>query len=210
MSASSRIPSRMRVSDATTAPTTLGAHHRLGALLAERSFRTGDFTLASGRQSSYYVDCRLTTMHAEGQALIGPVALDALGAAGLHPRMIGGLTMGADPIAYAVAAESFRRGTPIHAFSVRKEAKEHGRGRRIEGCFEPGAHVVIVEDVITTGGSALRACEAVRQAGGEVLAVLALVDRCEGGREAIEKSGHSVVSLYTVDDLAGHAEENAT
>lgn len=178
---------------------------RLGALLAERSFRTGDFTLASGRRSSFYVDCRLTSMHAEGQALIGRVALDALDEGALRPDRIGGLTMGADPIAYAVAGESFRRGTPIHAFSVRKEAKEHGRGRRIEGCFESGARVVIVEDVITSGGSALRACEAVREARGEVLAVLALVDRCEGGREAIEAAGHSVLSLYTVQDLGVYA-----
>lgn len=178
---------------------------RLGALLAERSFRTGDFTLASGRKSNYYVDCRLTTMHAEGQALIGPVGLDALAAAGVEPERIGGLTMGADPIAYAVAGESFRRGQPIHAFSVRKEAKEHGRGRRIEGCFEPGARVVVVEDVITTGGSALRACEAIREADGEILTVLALVDRCEGGREAIEAAGHSVISLYTVQDLSNYA-----
>ena len=178
---------------------------RLGALLAERSFRSGDFTLASGRRSSYYIDCRLTTMHAEGQALIGPVALDVLDAAEIEPERIGGLTMGADPIAYAVAAESFRRGRPIHAFSVRKEAKDHGRGRRIEGCFEPGARVVVVEDVITTGGSALHACEAVREADGEVIVVLALVDRREGGREAIEEAGYPVISLYTVQDLAAHA-----
>lgn len=180
-------------------------HDRLGRLLAERSFRTGDFTLASGRKSSYYVDCRLTTMHAEGQALIGPVALDAMAGAGIEPQRIGGLTMGADPIAYAVAGESFRRGRPIHAFSVRKEAKEHGRGRRIEGCFEPGAPIVVVEDVITSGGSALKACEAIREADGEIIAVLALVDRCEGGREAIEEAGYSVLSLYTVQDLSDFA-----
>jgi orotate phosphoribosyltransferase len=183
----------------------LADRDRLGALLAERSFRTGEFTLASGRRSSYYVDCRLTTMHAEGQALIGPVALEVLDAAEIEPARIGGLTMGADPIAYAVAGESFRRGRPIHAFSVRKETKEHGRGRRIEGCFDPGVRVVVVEDVITTGGSALRACEAVREADGEVIAVLALVDRCEGGREAIEEAGYSVISLYTVQDLAAYA-----
>lgn len=144
-------------------------------------------------------------MHAEGQALIGPVALDVLDAAQIEPERIGGLTMGADPIAYAIAGESFRRGRPINAFSVRKEAKKHGRGRRIEGCFDPGARVVVVEDVITTGGSALRACEAVCEADGEVIAVLALVDRCEGGREAIEEAGYPVISLYTVQDLAAHA-----
>jgi orotate phosphoribosyltransferase len=170
-------------------------------LFAERSFRVGDFTLASGRKSPYYVDCRTTTMHAEGQALLGPVGLDALDEAGIHPDSIGGLTMGADPIAYAIAAESFRRGAPVNAFSVRKEAKEHGRGRRIEGCFEPGARVVVIEDVITTGGSALKACEAVEEEDGLVLAVLACVDRQEGGREAIEEAGYRVLSLYGVDDL---------
>lgn len=140
-------------------------------------------------------------MHAEGQALLGPVGLDALDEAGIHPDSIGGLTMGADPIAYAIAAESFRRGAPVNAFSVRKEAKEHGRGRRIEGCFEPGARVVVIEDVITTGGSALKACEAVEEEDGLVLAVLACVDRQEGGREAIEEAGYRVLSLYGVDDL---------
>ncbi|HKK07510.1 MAG TPA: orotate phosphoribosyltransferase, partial [Gemmatimonadota bacterium] len=132
-----------------------GARGQLLGLLADRSFRLGSFELSSGRTSDYYIDCRTTTMHARGQALLGAVALDALEAAGLHPDVVGGLTMGADPIAYSIAGESWRRGDPIHAFSVRKRAKDHGRGRRIEGCFEPGARVVVVEDVITTGGSAL-------------------------------------------------------
>jgi orotate phosphoribosyltransferase len=174
---------------------------RLCGLFAERSFRVGDFTLASGRKSPYYVDCRTTTMHSEGQALLGPVALDVLADAGLHPDAVGGLTMGADPIAYAIAGESFRRGTPINAFSVRKQAKVHGRGRRIEGCFESGARVVVIEDVITTGGSALQACAAIEEDDGIVLAVLACVDREEGGREAIEEAGYRVLSLYGVDDL---------
>lgn len=178
------------------------AADRLRRLLAERSFRTGEFTLSSGRTSRYYVDCRTTTMHAEGQALIGRVGLDRLEEAGLRPELIGGMTMGADPISYAVAGESWRRGgDPIHAFSVRKEAKEHGRGRRIEGCFEEGRRVVVAEDVITTGGSALDACRAVESAGGEVLAVLVLVDREEGGRAAIEDEGFRVLPLYTAEGL---------
>ncbi|HKK08071.1 MAG TPA: orotate phosphoribosyltransferase, partial [Gemmatimonadota bacterium] len=163
---------------------------RLLELLAERSFRLGTFELSSGRSSDYYIDCRTTTMHALGQALLGAVALDVLSEAGLHPDLVGGLTMGADPIAYSIAGESWRRGDPVHAFSVRKRAKEHGRGRRIEGCFEPGARVVVVEDVITTGGSALQAIDEVDREGGEVLAVLALVDREEGGRENLEEAGH--------------------
>jgi orotate phosphoribosyltransferase len=177
------------------------ARDRLLRLLVERSFRTGDFELASGRHSDYYIDCRTTTMHAEGQALLGEVGLDALAEASLHPDLVGGLTMGADPISYAIAGESWRRGEPVHAFSVRKRAKDHGRGRRIEGCFEPGARVVVVEDVITSGGSALQAIREVQTENGQVLAVLALVDREEGGREAIEEAGHRVIGLYTASEL---------
>ncbi len=129
------------------------------------------------------------------------MGLDALEEAGVHPDVIGGMTMGADPLSYAIAGESWRRGAPIHAFSVRKRVKRHGTGRRIEGCFEPGARVVIVEDVITTGGSALQACEAVRQEDGTVLAVFCAVDRQEGGREAIEAAGYRVIALYGLDDL---------
>lgn len=177
------------------------AREQLLALLAERSFRTGSFELASGRKSNFYIDCRTTTMHARGQALLGRVGLDELEEAGLSPDLVGGLTMGADPIAYSIAGESWRRGEPIHAFSVRKRAKEHGRGRRIEGCFEPGARVVVVEDVITTGGSALQASREVETEGGHVLAILALVDREEGGREALEEAGYRVLSLFTADEL---------
>ncbi|MDH3732051.1 MAG: orotate phosphoribosyltransferase [Gemmatimonadota bacterium] len=174
---------------------------QLGRLLAERSMRLGDFELASGRRSDYYIDCRTTTMHAQGQVLIGRVGLEAIQTAGLRPDAVGGLTMGADPIAYAIAAESWRESMPIHAFSVRKRAKRHGRGQLIEGCFEPGARVVIVEDVITTGGSALKACEAVNQARGEVIGVLGLVDREEGGCGTIEGAGLPTIVLYTATEL---------
>jgi len=185
------------------------SRERLLALLAERSFRLGTFELSSGRTSDYYIDCRTTTMHAQGQALLGPVGLDALDEAGLAPDLVGGLTMGADPIAYAIAGESWRRGSPVHAFSVRKRAKEHGRGRRIEGCFEPGARVLVVEDVITTGGSALQAIGEVEKEGGEVLAVLALVDRQEGGRENLEEAGTHVLSLFTAAELRRAHEASA-
>lgn len=177
---------------------------RLLRLFVERSFQEGDFVLASGRQSRFYIDCRTTTMHAEGQVLLGEVGADAIEAAGLEPDVIGGLTMGADPIAYAIAGETWRRGRPVHAFSVRKRPKRHGTGRRIEGCFEQGARVIVVEDVITTGGSALQACEAVQQEGGTVLAVLAAVDRQEGGREAIEDIGLDVITLFGVDEFQAY------
>ena len=122
-------------------------------------------------------------------------------AKGWNPAAIGGLTMGADPVSYAVAAASATSTPIVDAFSVRKEAKKHGTGKRIEGNFAPGREVVIAEDVITTGGSALQAIEAVKAEGGIILGVLAIVDRQEGGREAIEAAGYQVVSLTTTSTL---------
>jgi orotate phosphoribosyltransferase len=174
---------------------------QLRRLLLERSVRRGDFVLASGQRSSYYIDCRLTTMSAEGMVLIGRLGLAAVRAAEWRPHAIGGLTMGADPVAYAVAAASFGSDLVIDAFSVRKEAKAHGTGRQIEGNFRAGAGVVVVEDVITTGGSAQKAISAVETAGGRVLGVLAVVDREQGGREALEAGGVAVVALTTASEL---------
>jgi orotate phosphoribosyltransferase len=174
---------------------------RLKALLLERSLKVGDFVLSSGARSSYYVDCRRTTMHAEGQTLVGRMGLELLHRSGLQPESIGGLTMGADPVAYAIAHASWLAGEPVNAFSVRKKAKEHGAGRRIEGCFETGHRVVVVEDTITSGGSALEACAAVEVEGGEVLGVLAVVDRESGGREAIEARGYRVLTLFGISEL---------
>jgi orotate phosphoribosyltransferase len=178
---------------------------RLLELFLERSFRVGDFVLASGARSRYYVDCRTTTSHAEGQYLVGRRMLALLDEAGLHPDAVGGLTMGADPVAYAVAHASWLAGRPVHAFAVRKEPKEHGTGRRVEGSFRPGDAVVVLEDVITTGGSARRACDAVRAEGGRVLAVAALIDRGGGGREALEAEGLPVHTVYHVDELLAAA-----
>lgn len=173
----------------------------LARLLLARSVRHGDFVLASGARSSYYIDARLTTMSAQGLLLIGRLGLAAIRKAGWEATAVGGLTMGADPVAYAIAAASNAGDSVLDAFSVRKEAKGHGTGRRIEGNFEPGSRVVVVEDVITSGGSALKAAEAVQAEGGTVLGVLAVVDREEGGRQAIEKAGHHVVALTTVTQL---------
>jgi orotate phosphoribosyltransferase len=183
---------------------------RLLELLLERSFRVGDFLLVSGQKSRIYVDCRTTATHAEGQYLIGRLGLAAIRSAALAPHSVGGLTMGADPVAYAIAHASWQDGPPIHGFSVRKEPKSYGAGRRIEGCFEAGQRVVVVEDVITSGASALRACAAVEHEGGQVQAVLSLVDREEGGREAIESQGHRVLSLYGVSELLAAAEAGAS
>ena len=173
----------------------------LHELLRARSVRHGDFVLASGRRSSYYIDARLTTMSAEGQALIGAAGIAAIRAKGWKPAAIGGLTMGADPVAYAVAHASLANGPVIDAFSVRKEAKKHGTGKKIEGNFSAGSSVVVVEDVITSGGSALQAIEAIQAEGGVVLGLLAVVDREEGGRDKVEALGISVVALTTTTSL---------
>ncbi len=174
----------------------------LAALLRERSVTLGDFILSSGQRSSYYIDARKTTMSAEGQRLIGPLGLAAIRRAGWSPGAVGGLTMGADPIAYAIARASVDLPPLVQAFSVRKETKAHGTRRRIEGNFDPAIPVVVIEDVITTGGSALAAIEAVQREGGTVLGVLALVDRDQGGREAIGGIGVEVVALTTTSELS--------
>lgn len=140
-------------------------------------------------------------MHAEGLTLVGQLGLAAIRQARWDAVSVGGLTLGADPVAYAIAAASYRSGPPLNGFSVRKAAKAHGTGRRIEGCFENGDRVVVVEDAITTGGSALEAVQAVRAEGGVVAGVLAVVDRGEGGREAIEQQGLAVVSLVQLAEL---------
>lgn len=182
---------------------------RLRDLILARSITRGDFTLSSGRKSTFYIDARRTTMSAEGLALIGSLGLERLSARGWSPRAVGGLTLGADPVAYAIANASRNRlptpGAPpapaVDAFTVRKQAKTHGTGRRIEGCFETGQTVVVVEDVITTGGSAQEAIAALSAEGAKILGVFAVVDREEGGREVLERAGHPVETLLTARKL---------
>jgi orotate phosphoribosyltransferase len=140
-------------------------------------------------------------MSPEGLALIGPLGVSALRDAQWQVDAVGGLTLGADPIAYAISYASARTAAPIRAFTVRKEAKAHGTGKLIEGPFRSGDSVAVVEDVITTGSSAAKAVDAIRQAGGDVVGVLALVDRDEGGREALESKGLRVISLVTAADI---------
>jgi orotate phosphoribosyltransferase len=170
-------------------------------LLAERSAKRGRFKLASGKESDFYIDARLTTMSPEGLSLIGTLALSALRKTGWRIDAVGGLTLGADPISYAISYASAASDRPLRAFTVRKEPKAHGTGKLLEGPIREGDSVAIIEDVITTGGSALRAIEAVRSAKMSVSGVLALVDREEGGRQAIEKAGVSVVSLATASQI---------
>lgn len=179
------------------------AMRRLEQLLRERSLQRGDFVLASGKRSSFYIDARPTTMSGEGLVLLGALGLERIRARDWRPQFIGGLTLGADPVAYAIAAAARNRGTPLDAFTVRKQAKEHGTGKRIEGCLVAGGRAVIVEDVITTGRSALDAIEAVRGLGALVVGVLAVVDREEGGRAALEQAGYEVETLVTARSLIG-------
>jgi orotate phosphoribosyltransferase len=174
---------------------------RLIRLLADRSTRRGRFVLASGRESTLYVDARLTTMSPEGLALIGPLALAALREEHWQPTAAGGLTLGADPVSYALSYASALAGTPIRAFTVRKEAKQHGAGKLIEGPFQSDDQVVVIEDVITTGGSAQRAIAAVREAGGRVIGVLAVVDREEGGRDTLQRDGVRVHALTRLSEI---------
>jgi orotate phosphoribosyltransferase len=183
---------------------------QLLALLARLSFRLGQFTLASGATSDYYIDCRTTTLHAEGGRLTGHAVLELLEENHIEAAAVGGLTMGADPIVSNVATASAQRAltsptTPlIHGFLVRKTEKTHGTGRRIEGFCQPGARVVIVDDVCTTGGSTITAIEAAREAGMVIAAVVCIVERQEAnGRPAVESaaSGAPFFALFTANDV---------
>ncbi len=180
---------------------TISSHQQLIQLLAQRSARRGQFILSSGRTSTLYIDARLTTMSPEGLSLIGPLGLAALERSGWAVDALGGLTLGADPVTYAISYASALATRPLRAFSVRKDVKDHGTGKRIEGSFRAGDRVAIIEDVITTGGSALRAAEAVQREGGTVGGVLALVDRQEGGRAALEAAGFPVLSLVLATEI---------
>jgi len=176
-------------------------YQSLVQLLAQKSVRRGRFTLASGKISDIYIDVRMTSMSPEGLSRIGPLALQVIRSTGWSVDSVGGMTLGADPIAYAISYASSVSTLPLRAFTVRKDTKLHGTGKLIEGPFSRGDNVVIVEDVITTGASALQAIETVTNAGGYVQGVLALVDRKEGGREAIEHKGYAVISLVSIDEL---------
>ena len=158
---------------------------RLRALLQEHSLKFGDFTLTSGKKSKFYFDSKQTTLRPEGAYLTAAEILSVLRENGVKARAVGGMTLGADPIVCPMAALSHLDGEPLSAFIVRKEAKGHGAGNRIEGLPERGTPVVIVDDVVTTAGSTLRSIEAAEEAGLEVVAVVCLVDREEGGTEKL-------------------------
>lgn len=185
------------------------ARAELAGLLRQKSIFHGEFTLASGAKSNYYFDCRLTTFDPRGAWLVGQLVHTVVrreeAARKVQVAAVGGLTMGADPVALAAAVHSgwAQDPTPLQAFSVRKAPKAHGQGRQVEGNFRKGDTVVVVDDVVTRAESTLAAIDAVVREGGTVAFAVALVDRQEGGRERIEARGYSLVALFTRDELLG-------
>ena len=178
---------------------------RLIGIVLEKSFKYSDdppFTLASGRKSNFYFNCKPTTLDPEGMNLIGHLLFDMIG--DLDVTAAGGLTLGADPMANALSVISFQRGRPVKSFIVRKETKDHGTKSRIEGTVKAGESVVILDDVITTGGSTLAAIAAAREAGLNVKRVIALIDREEGGRENIEKEVSDVRAVLTRTEVMAY------
>jgi orotate phosphoribosyltransferase len=177
-----------------------GARDELIAHIREKAVFHGDFTLTSGKQASFYVDLRRVSLDHRVAPLIGQVMLDLVaGVPGV--TAVGGLTMGADPIATAILHQGAARGVPIDAFVVRKEPKDHGRGRQVEGPDVAGRRVVVVEDTSTTGGSPLKAIAALERAGAEIAAVAVVVDRATGAKEAIEGAGYPYLAALNLADL---------
>ncbi len=173
---------------------------KLIRLVKEKSLITNvQRILTSGRTSTYYIDAKMTTLDPQGANLAARLFLEVLKSYDIDA--IGGFTLGADPIVSAVAAISVETERPLPAFIVRKEPKKHGERKMIEGPFKTGWKVAVVDDVVTTGGSTLKACKAVEEEGGKVVLTLALVDRLEGGRENLEKNGYTFVPLLTREDL---------
>ena len=188
-------------------PAMLHITSALKKLLLQKSVRTGTFTLASGKESDLYIDCRMTALDPFGANLIGDLGWHAVRSK-IHSEhlkidAIGGMTLGADPISLAVGMTSALRHPEeaLQVFTVRKEPKGHGAGKQIEGNFKSGDTVIVVDDVITTGGSTLKAIDAIEREGGKVAFALVLVDREEGGRQAIEARGIHVISLFTRSSL---------
>ncbi len=176
---------------------------RLLQIIREKSYEKGEITLTSGKKSNFYVDGKQTTLDSEGGYLVGKLFHEMIKRSRIPVEAVGGPTLGADPIVTAISIVSYLEGVPIQAFIIRKEPKKHGKGTWIEGDknLKPGTNVAIVEDVVTTGGSMLRAIEIAQAQGLRVVQVLALVDREEGGRENLAKEGHTLASIFTKSDI---------
>ncbi len=178
---------------------------RLRRIILERSYREGTFTLTSGKKSDFYIDCKQTTLSAEGAYLTGRLMWDAIQKADAAIGAVGGMTLGADPLVTAVSVVSYLEGAPIPAFIIRKEPKGHGTGLWIEGKsnLKPGANVTLVEDVVTTAGTLIKAIERTQAEGFQVAQVITLVDRQEGGAETLEKAGFKLQAIFTREELKG-------
>lgn len=174
---------------------------QLKSLLREHSLKFGNFTLASGKTASYYLDCRRITLHPQGANVIAAGMLELITAMSPMPQAVGGMAIGADPITAAIITVAGQRNLPLLGFMVRKEPKDHGTGRQVEGPVEPGQEVVIVEDVITSGGSALAAAEAAQAFGLRVRGVIGIIDRLAGGEAAFAAKGIPLQTLLTVRDF---------
>jgi orotate phosphoribosyltransferase len=177
----------------------------LFSLIRKLSYREGDFTLASGKKSSFYIDLKATTLHPDGAYLIGEIAVRVIRESGLKVDAVGGLTLGADPLATAISLAGRAHGVTWPAFIVRKEPKDHGTGRYIEGIenMSPGASVLVLEDVVTTGGSSQKAIDRLKEAGFKPVATLTVVDRQQGGAELLTQQGLKFLSLATIGDIRG-------
>ncbi len=174
---------------------------RLARILLEKSYREGDFMLTSGRRSDYYFDCRVTALHPEGSWLIGTLFNKLL--ADVDIKGVGGMTLGADPLVAATTVISHEVGRPLAGLLVRKEAKGHGTGQYVEGLgnFQDNDRVAMLEDVVTTGGSLLKACQRVADAKLKIVSVCTILDRQEGGREILKDAGYDLLALYTREEL---------
>jgi orotate phosphoribosyltransferase len=171
----------------------------LKQLILAKALKFGDFTLASGKKASFYLDCRQITLDAQGVRLVGAGMLEQL--TDDLPDLVGGMAIGADPITAAILTLADVQNLPLRGVMVRKEAKQHGTGKLVEGPFQPGESLVIVEDVVTTGGSSLLAIERCEEVGLKVKRVFAIIDRLEGGREAFAARGYELTTLFTIKDF---------
>lgn len=170
-------------------------------ILESEALQRGEFTLASGKKASYYLDCRKITLHPQGANLVAEGMLSAIAVSGDLPAAVGGMAIGADPITASIVTVAGQRGLPLKGFMVRKEAKGHGTGKQVEGPVEPGQEVVIVEDVITSGGSAIKAVEAAEAFGLKVREVIGIIDRLAGGEAAFAAKGLKLTTLTTIRDF---------
>lgn len=188
-------------------PDTAAMKKRLARILVERSYMEGDFTLASGRKSDYYFDCRQTSLHPEGAWLIGSLFNEML--SDLDIAAVGGMTLGADPLISATSVVSHLVGRPLAGLIVRKAVKDHGTGRYIEGLanVKAGDTVAMLEDVVSTGGSVLQACERMRDAGLGVAGICCVLDRGEGGKEKLLEAGYQVRAIFTRPELVALARD---